>query len=853
MEISSQKKFLPAYSRQHKTKWHIQQNTKRGNETLPMQESSSTKYSNGKPGGFASISSTEDIDLPPTKWVQLHGEGTPPSPRGGVSCNFWKTRGVYVFFGGSNEGAGESTIFEDVFTFNPSTKIWREAKTSGQAPLPRRMHTSVILRDSLYILGGKGRKHGKHSKRAKNEWFRDAYELDMKSWTWTRVSTDSGTGISMIMKNPIQKCFPFDWDGDPHGIIAFGSNDKDAGTSQLASRKGLLDHFYLNLSSGVYLTPMASGDVPTKRHSYSIVHYSNHLNYVASNIFDSSSDNQATAKNSCFILFGGTSGKEKFAETYAFFPYHSGYGKWKKLKTANNPTARYGHTASIINGVMVVVGGYNEGWRNDVCCLDLSSLVWYEPDELARFTLPPRESHVSFTIEGNLAVFGGSCWPVCRNDLQCLVNTRAIVAGCKRKGGASYNENESAKAVNLARRSKKQKPGAGTLKRGLIRKTSSNDSTSLSSNYVFTSSGNVGDTRSRSSSNSSSVDAANNDYPFIKLAAPSDQRRGSESPRTLSISMSPSYHAVKKHLSAGNANNNVHGKAHTRGLNSSMGEYYSAKKRSSSPYTLESVNNYPNQQRTTFPSILGKSRVGGTSTFMTEIEKSPERSRSKSPIKRRMHKMHNNMNNDVTYEAKMQVVETNMQRADKLTQTIEELRGPLMQLKKNVETEEANTEQTKKAHETTVLNEKKTLNTLRKKEEKVRVKVGEMLRALDEATHMYKENEKQLLQQKRLKDNAMKAQQEATNTINRLKDDLEKLYTAGDKISEEDMQLSQDITHLKALLKTQRKKKDDMKQHLHDVQERRKLAEKEVEEQQKNLELLRLESEMLYADLKGDM
>ena len=177
----------------------------------------------------------------------------------------------------------------------------------------------------------------------------------------------------------------------------------------------------------------------------------------------------------------------------------------------------------------------------------------------------------------------------------------------------------------------------------------------------------------------------------------------------------------------------------------------------------------------------------------------------------------------------------------------------LQTLKKNVETEEANTEQTKKAHETTVLNEKKTLNTLRKKEEKVRVKVGEMLRALDEATHMYKENEKQLLQQKRLKDNAMKAQQEATNTINRLKDDLEKVYTAGDKISEEDMQLSQDIMHLKALLKTQRQKKDEMKQHLHDVQEQRKLAEKEVEEQQRNLEILRLESEMLYADLKGDL
>ena len=58
---------------------------------------------------------------------------------------------------------------------------------------------------------------------------------------------------------------------------------------------------------------------------------------------------------------------------------------------------------------------------------------------------------------------------------------------------------------------------------------------------------------------------------------------------------------------------------------------------------------------------------------------------------------------------------------------------------------------------------------------------------------------------------------------------------------------------MKALLKTQRQKKDEMKQHLHDVQEQRKLAEKEVEEQQRNLEILRLESEMLYADLKGDL
>ena len=179
-----------------------------------------------------------------------------------------------------------------------------------------------------------GWKGGKHSKRVKNEWFRDAYELDMKSWIWTKISTDSVTGISMIMKHPICKCFPLAWDGDPNGIIAFGASDKDAGASKLSSRKELLDHFYLNLSSGVYLTPMASGDVPTKRHSYSIVHYSNHLNYVASNVFDLSSDNQATANNSCFILFGGHEWKRKIRRDICFLSIP--FGLWEMEKTQND-------------------------------------------------------------------------------------------------------------------------------------------------------------------------------------------------------------------------------------------------------------------------------------------------------------------------------------------------------------------------------------------------------------------------------------------------------------------------------------------------------------------------------------
>ena len=99
------------------------------------------KYSNGKPGGFASVSSTDDTDLPPTKWVQLNGEGTHHRP--GVVCRAtFGNLGVYVFFGGSNEGAGESTIFEDVFLFDQAPKYGERQKRRGR----RHIHDACTCR-----------------------------------------------------------------------------------------------------------------------------------------------------------------------------------------------------------------------------------------------------------------------------------------------------------------------------------------------------------------------------------------------------------------------------------------------------------------------------------------------------------------------------------------------------------------------------------------------------------------------------------------------------------------------------------------------------------------------------------
>ena len=901
------KQFLPSYKRQHNTKWHIKKknsnissdNNNNNNNQIRRRVSKNNNNSTINKS-FHSYKSNDDIDIPPTKWMELHCEGEPPSPRKGMSCNFWKATGLYVFFGGANEGAGVAfTTYNDVYTYGVNTDIWQKKETYGDIPYPRYLHLSVIIQNTLYVIAGKGKKRSGHSKLSKNESFYDAYELNLNTWTWNRIGNNINTGLSMILKYPLYKCFPLNWNSNNGGIIIFGggSGNDNNKTRKSSSRNGLLDHFYLNLSSGTYLTPMASGEVPSNRYACSIVqHFSSiHALPIMSTMSNGMHDDGHGVNNCCFIMFGGMNGKQRFADTYIFFPNHGGAGKWERLETINPPTARYGHTAIIVNNVMMVVGGFNEGWRNDVHCLDLSSLVWYEPDELARHTLPPRESHISFLLRNNLIIFGGSCWPICRNDMQCLMNTDDIVNDCKRKAIMSFtngyttssntnnsnnnkgddddddndddtDDNNSNSSDRIERKVsnnsyyKKQKLGGGgkLIKANIKKKSSSNDSigNNLNSDYVFTNNDNGnGGMRSRSSSSSSNVD---NNNPMIKLAAaPAShlKKNRPESPRTmaLTMSMSPSYNTVKKRLSKGKSG------VTSRSLNSSIGDYYSSspKQRTTSPYTVEFDASNVNQSRVTFPSILGKNRnkKSGAGVFLTELDRSP----SKSPVKRLS--SNNNMmetnsspihfDADHSYESKVKYVKTNMRESEELQQNIESIRVPLMKLKKVVETGETNARLDKVKHDAEILNESKAINSLKKKEQKARLKVEEMMNALGEATKIYKENEKRVQQQQQMKDTSMKLQQEATDTINRLQDDLQKLYLAGDKISEEDLQLTQDITHLKGQLKKQREEKDNMKKKLQTIKEQRKLAEKEVEEQRNNIMILRKESEMLTADLKG--
>ena len=896
--------FLPSYKRQHNTKWKIEKKSSSSSSITSNHSNKSVNKSFHRSG-----STNDDIDIPATKWVQLHCEGEAPSPRKGTSCNFWKARGLYVFFGGANEGTGVAfTPYNDVFTFDVDKERWIKRQTYGEKddiPYPRYLHLSVILKNTLYIIAGKGKIRSSRSKFSKNESFYDAYELNLNTWTWSRIANNINTGLSMILKHPLYKCFPLHWNDNEGGIIIFGGsegNSKSYGTSsnknsRTSSRSGLLDHFLLNLETGTYLTPVASGNVPSTRYNYSIVQHNSNMHRMPNNLQTSSNymhdDESYNVNNCCFILFGGINGKQKFADTYAFFPNHGAGGNWEKLETINPPTARYGHSAVIVNNVMVVIGGFNEGWRNDVHCLDLTSFIWYEPYELPRHTLPPREAHVSFLIRKNLSVFGGSCWPICRNDMQCLHNTTDIVNSCTKKGRLSTinfddedNNNNSSDRVERKESAntyyRKQKLSginrSSGMKGTLKARRSSNDSSDsgymgekkngLNAGYVFTNDAKVNGNdglRSRSSSNTSSVDM-NEQHPLIRLAAPSQHLKKDrpESPRA-SI-LSPSYSKVKKTLSAGNS-------IVSKSLNSSLRDHDShyntsrgiSRQRTSSPYTVKfdpsTIKQASSSSRSTFPSILGKNRNNNNTTdssngvFLTQLD---QRSPSKSPIKR----LHNsfdmqgkgspiNFDKDNSYESQIRSVEENNKQAETLQENIETIQVPLMKLKKVVQAGEVNAQKEKEKYDMEVINESKAINLLRKEEQKAQLKVEEMLNALGEATKMYKDNEKRVLQQQRMKEESMKLQHEAADTINRLKADLNQLFMSGDKFHEEEKQLTHDIANLKTLLKKQREEKDNMKKKLETVQNERKLAEAKVLDQQNTLTVLRKHYEMLQSDLNG--
>ena len=75
---------------------------------------------------------------------------------------------------------------------------------------------------------------------------------------------------------------------------------------------------------------------------------------------------------------------------------------------SGSPSARYGHTATLVSGTkMLIFGGWNgKDFFNDVYILDLEVFAWTQP----KCTGPapcPRQGHIAIQVQNNMIVQGG--------------------------------------------------------------------------------------------------------------------------------------------------------------------------------------------------------------------------------------------------------------------------------------------------------------------------------------------------------------------------------------------------------------------------------------------------------------
>ncbi|CAG5099072.1 Oidioi.mRNA.OKI2018_I69.XSR.g16225.t1.cds [Oikopleura dioica] len=113
-------------------------------------------------------------------WEKVEWSGNRPFGRDGHTMNTWNDK--IIIFGGFD--AEYDTYSNDTHIFDIKEKSWSRVVTSGSAPRWRDFHTAVIIRDRLFIFGGRCDVFGTQQS-ARDYYDPSVKYLDLKSLKWS--------------------------------------------------------------------------------------------------------------------------------------------------------------------------------------------------------------------------------------------------------------------------------------------------------------------------------------------------------------------------------------------------------------------------------------------------------------------------------------------------------------------------------------------------------------------------------------------------------------------------------------------------------------------------------------------
>nr|XP_027087531.1 tRNA wybutosine-synthesizing protein 2/3/4-like [Coffea arabica] len=231
---------------------------------------------------------------------------------------------VIVIFGGFG-GIGRHARRNDLLLLDGESGKIQVVNVQGAAPCPRMGHTSNILGDSMYVIGGRADPLSVLN----DVW---VFRMGTKEWSLLQCS---GSQFSPRHRHAAAVM--------GSKIYIFGGVDNNAIVSSL---------FVLDMKNLQWTEIPIKGEWPSPRHSHSMLAYGDHL-----------------------YMFGGCDGEKALGDLYAF---NVQICEWKKLNMdGRKPTARFSHSMFIFKNYLGIIGGCPVSQHHqELSLLDLHSFLW---------------------------------------------------------------------------------------------------------------------------------------------------------------------------------------------------------------------------------------------------------------------------------------------------------------------------------------------------------------------------------------------------------------------------------------------------------------------------------------------
>ncbi|KAL8553819.1 hypothetical protein ACS0TY_002196 [Phlomoides rotata] len=249
-----------------------------------------------------------------------------------------------------SEGLGVISVYDQ----------WVAPPISSSRPKARYEHGAAVIDDKMYIFGGN------HNGR----YLSDLQVLNMRSWTWSKVEVQSGTG-EMITPCAGHSLIP--WDGK---LLSIAGHTKDPSET--------LQVKVFDLQTCTWSTLKTYGKPPVSRGGQSV-----------------------SLVGMTLVIFGGQDAKRSLLNDLHILDLET--LTWDEMDTVGvSPSPRSDHAAAVHADryLLIFGGGSHATCFNDLHVLDLQTMEWSRPTQQGEIP-SPRAGHAGVTVGENWFIVGG--------------------------------------------------------------------------------------------------------------------------------------------------------------------------------------------------------------------------------------------------------------------------------------------------------------------------------------------------------------------------------------------------------------------------------------------------------------